>query len=293
MCLWNRFRGLLKRKKSGEQAIIDRDDSVTIRITKDCFICKIVTASAQHIGTRQYQQDALYVSKAISFVYGTGGTAIGVLCDGMGGLTDGGETSRQVVDIFSKALLSLKNSDDIPGFFEQQIKQTDQVIYRGATQGLSGSTGTTLVAAIIIGNKLYWCSVGDSRIYILRKGEIACATRDHNYLLQLKEMVKHGEITYEAAYAHPKKEALISYIGCGKVEIIDTNSSPFFLEHGDVVLLCSDGLNKSLEDNEIKKIVYANIGNLVEAARLLPLMAYDKNNFSKDNTSVVLMQYLE
>lgn len=293
MCLRNRIWGLLKRKKSGEQATIDRDDSVTKRITKDCFICKIVTASAQHIGTRQYQQDALYVSEPISFVHGTGGTAIGVLCDGMGGLADGEETSREVVDIFSKAMLSLQKFDGIPGFLEQQAIKADHIICQGSAKGLSGSTGTTLVAAIITDNKLHWCSVGDSRIYILRKGEIACATRDHNYLLQLKEMVKRGEITNEAAHAHPKKDALISYIGCGKVEIIDTNSSPFFLEHGDVVLLCSDGLTKSLDDNEIKTIVYANIGNLVEAARLLPLKAYDKNNYSKDNTSVVLMQYLE
>lgn len=293
MCLWKRRKGLLNRKQSGEQATIDRDDSLTIKITKECFISKIVTASAQHIGTRQYQQDALYVSEPITFVSGSGGTAIGILCDGMGGLTDGGETSRQVVDIFSRALLSLQEFDDIPGFLKQQAIKADHFIYQGSAKGLSGSTGTTLVAAIIIDNQLHWCSVGDSRIYILRKGEIRCATRDHNYLLQLKEMVKRGEITNEAAHAHPKKEALISFIGCGKVEIIDTNSSPFVLEHGDVVLLCSDGLTKSLDNNEIKTIVYANIDNLVEAARLLPLKAYDKNNLSKDNTSVVLMQYLE
>lgn len=293
MCLCSCIKGLLKRNKTRRQVIIERDDSVTVRIPKSDPLIKIITAYTQHIGTREYQQDSLYVSDSTTYVKGTGAVSFGVLCDGMGGLADGGATSSTVVDIFSKALPSVNITDNIPSFLEQQVLYADQYIYQQSLIKGIPDSGTTLVAVVIIDNNLYWCSVGDSRLYIFRKGEIICVTRDHNYLLNLKEMVKRGEITREAASTHPKKEALISYIGSGDVEIIDVIPSPFLLEHGDVVLLCSDGLTKSLNDVEIKDIIFNNIDSISEAARLLSLVAYDKNNLSKDNISVALIQYLE
>jgi protein phosphatase len=250
----------------------------------------ILTASGSHIGTREQQQDAMYVSDTVCFKRGETPKVLGVLCDGMGGLEDGGDASKFVVDALSDSMDAIRECANIPAFLEDAIHRLDAEIAR---QYGRGNSGTTLTAAIVEGNMLYWASVGDSRMYILRKGEIVRVTRDHNYMLRLLEDVNRGLITDEEANANPKKEALISYIGAGNVELIDSNKEPFMLTGGDIILMCSDGLTKSLSDEDISRIISDNYGDMRETARLLPLYAFDAGNGSKDNTSVILIQYLE
>lgn len=72
-------------------------------------------------------------------------------------------------------------------------------------------SGTTLVAVIAENNRLYWASVGDSRIYILRGRDMIQVTRDHNYMLRLQQMVDNGQMTLQEAQAKKQKEALISF----------------------------------------------------------------------------------
>lgn len=291
MNLWKRIK---KRRKIKDHRVhsdtVARNDLVTVKIPPR-IIHTIITASAQHLGTRDYQQDSLFVSESISLAKGAKVPTVGVLCDGMGGLVDGAKTSRRVVNTIAKALQELKGHAEVASYLKQQVIELDKMIAKETDA--NASTGTTLVAAYIVENQLYWCSVGDSRIYLLHNKEITCITRDHNYHLLLKEMVKRGEISNGEANSHPKRDALISFIGSGNTEIIDVNPNPIYLSHGDVVLLCSDGLTKSLTDQEIMETVYANIGDVARAAESLPLMAYDKNNLGKDNTSVILIQYLE
>ncbi|MDR2355005.1 MAG: protein phosphatase 2C domain-containing protein [Clostridiales Family XIII bacterium] len=269
----------------------EHDDMLFEHITKKAKSYSVIlTASEMHIGTRKQQQDAVYVSDAICFEYGENPRVLGVLCDGMGGMKMGGDVSRLVVESLAGNLPAIRECENINAFFEDAIRHLDAEI---VSRYGRGNSGTTLTAAVVEGNRLYWVSVGDSRIYILRRGEIVQVTQDHNYLLKLKDDVNKGLITDDEANANPKKEALISYIGAGNVELIDSNKDPFVLESGDIVLMCSDGLTKSLGDEDIAGIVSEHYGDLKEMARLLPLFAFDAGNGSKDNTSVILIQYLE
>ena len=103
--------------------------------------------------------------------------------------------------------------------------------------------GTTVVAVVIENNKMYFLSVGDSKIYILRDNEILAVNREHNYRLSLDEKLKKGQITKEQYIAEEDQaEALISYLGMGNVSLMDINNEPFILQENDIVLLCSDGL---------------------------------------------------
>ncbi|MDR1571432.1 MAG: protein phosphatase 2C domain-containing protein [Clostridiales Family XIII bacterium] len=255
----------------------------------DSFVV-VLTASGTHIGTREYQQDALYVSDTVCFRRGEDPRVLGVLCDGMGGMENGGDASRLVVEALASSLPEIRGCEDIHAFFHDAIRVLDAEI--SARYG-SGSSGTTLTAAVVEGNRLYWASVGDSRVYILRGKEMVQVTRDHNYMLKLQDEVSRGLITGAEAEADPKKEALISYIGAGSVDLIDSNREPFTLISGDIVLMCSDGLTKSLSDEEIADIICEHYGDVRETARLLPLYAFDRGDGSKDNTSVILIQYLE
>jgi protein phosphatase len=247
----------------------------------------LTTASGIHQGTREYQQDTLYVDETISFSDKDNAILLGVVCDGMGGMEGGETASRTALEVFKDEFRKNQNSGDTRKFIKDAIRAAN-----GKVNAITkGNGGTTLVSVVIDHNKLYWGSVGDSRIYILRKGEIAQFTRDHNYLLTLMEQVGRKEISEEEARAHPKKDALISFIGMDSLELIDICPSPFTLQAGDMALLCSDGLCKTLSDAEIADIVFGCDGDVCEAARLLPIRAFDRHVGSQDNISVVLIQY--
>ena len=251
---------------------------------------RFYTAAETHQGTRDYQQDALYVSGPVIVREGEPAKVYGILCDGMGGMIGGGEASNFVVGEMRKALESMSGGQNIAAFFVEKIRGLDATL---SERYGDGGTGTTMVAVAAIENKLYWSSVGDSRVYLIRADEIVQVTRDHNYYMQLLEDVGKGKLTLQEAENDPKREALISFIGSGNADIIDANTEPFQLIHGDVILLCSDGLTKSLTDEEIRRYISGNTEDIGEAARVLINTAIDIDMNAKDNTSVILIKYNE
>jgi protein phosphatase len=260
-----------------------------------CY-AQIITAQNSHIGTRRYQQDALYVSESQYLVSGdndgndnSGGRAYAVLCDGMGGTEYGAEASALVVETMANALDALNSDDDITDRLFSLAQELDIRVFEclGAEQA-----GTTMVAVYLDGNQMYWISVGDSRIYLLHQETITRLTRDHNLLMALEHEVELGRLAEEELEAFPRKDALISFLGQGGLALIDRNTEPLGLQSGDIVLLCSDGLTKSLSDEQIGSLVFETYGDLSETARRLPLEAFDTGG-EKDNTSIVLLHYLE
>ncbi|MCL2136728.1 MAG: protein phosphatase 2C domain-containing protein [Coriobacteriia bacterium] len=276
---------------SDEKIVLDiTEDEVTQRFEKQESFHKVITASSIHIGTRKVQQDACYVTSTTSFWGGEYQVnTIGIVCDGIGGLENGAEASQLVVDTLLGDIASAGQVDNPPDFFKKEIKKLDQLV---VSRFGSNQAGTTLALAVLSGDHLYWCSVGDSRIYIISEDMILQITKDHNYQYMLDEQVRNGLITPEEAINDPQKESLVSFIGMGGVDIFDISNNPFKIKNGDTVLICSDGLSKSLEDSQIKEIIKENFGFVEEAARLLPIVAFDTGG-TKDNTSVVLIQYLE
>ena len=263
-----------------------RNDEVTVQIERT-RACLVGTAMATHIGTRDYQQDAAYVCEPLY----DAGTAFGILCDGMGGMAEGERVSSDVVAFMANRIAALEEKQDIPAFLQKAAADANAMVLQNNTD-TGKDSGTTVIAAIIRQGELYWLSVGDSRIYILRDGEIARVTRDHNFALELQEMVEAGRITQQQADTDPRKDALVSYIGAPVLEIIDVNRGFFQLKYGDIVLLCSDGLTKVLCDDQILEAVARHGSDIAQAARALPLTAFDQSPGGMDNTSVILMQYL-
>jgi protein phosphatase len=245
----------------------------------------LAAASGIHQGTREYQQDSLYVDAPLIFSDKDDAQLLGIVCDGMGGMESGGAASQLAVEVFKNEFK--QGITDIPRFLEDTIRLAG----REVNEFTKGAGGTTLAAVIADHNKLYWGAVGDSRIYILRKGEIAQLTRDHNYFLTLSEQVKKKEITEKEAKSNPKKDALISFIGMDNLKLIDISPAPLTLQTGDIILLCSDGLTKTLTNEEISEIIFENYGNVEETARLLPVETFDRSPGGQDNIAVVLIQY--
>ncbi|MFI3212873.1 MAG: protein phosphatase 2C domain-containing protein [Eubacteriales bacterium] len=283
-------------KKNKKQIMVVTDDKPTVLITENedkqnekspmKTPLYIDTALANHVGTRKYQQDSAYVLEPLN----RQGDCFGVLCDGMGGMEDGELVSADVVAFLANALSNIPENMNIPKYYQElALEANEMILQKYVKQGKEA--GTTLVSVLIQQNFLYWVSVGDSRIYIIRNQEIARMTTDHNYMLELQELVNAGSITQEEANHHPQKEALISYIGAPVIERIDMAKEPFLLQKEDIILLCSDGLTKSLRDQQILEQILLS-DELADKARKLTVEALDASRGGQDNTTVILIRYL-
>lgn len=239
------------------------------------------------LGTREYQQDSLYAQRLND-------GALGIVCDGMGGLSGGELASKTAL----KTMLSLFSAQKdmtttIPDFLYRAAVEMDKAVVRLTDkQGNLLNAGTTAVAAIIQDGRLYWMSVGDSKLYLIRDNCLMTINREHNYRLQLDAQLEKGEIT-KAHYNNEiaRGEALISYIGMGNVQLIDVNQQAIQLKNGDKVLLCSDGLYKCISEQMILETM-KQCGNRIEyGVSMLMDLVKKSTKRHKDNTSVVLMAY--
>lgn len=255
---------------------------------------EIIALSYTATGNRKYQQDAVYVSGSRKIAGNRKTRVFAAVCDGMGGMADGGRASSTAIHMFREGFEKIEKEPNIqiPTFFRQGIRSVDAVISQFPKEAGKGS-GTTLVAVIAENNRLYWASVGDSRIYILRGRDMIQVTRDHNYMLRLHQMVDNGQMTLQEAQAKKQKEALISFLGIGNVTLMDINEQPFEMQFGDIVLLCSDGITKTLPDDQIRDIIKNDAVSMKEKAKILVEAAVRGNTHSQDNTSVAILQYVE
>ena len=237
------------------------------------------------IGGRAAQQD-------FAFARVEHAQAFAVLCDGMGGTSGGEEASRIAVStmrLLYADYLDRAEDESIPSFLYRAMACADKDV----AEELGGKSGTTMVAVSLCENRLHWLSVGDSRLYICRAGELVQATRDHNYFLQLDEMLDNSEISREIYEAETcRGEALISYIGMGGITLFDLTKTELLAQPGDLLLLATDGLFKVLGPELIKEILAADAVLPAKADSLMEGVNAHAERDMQDNTTFILMQVL-
>lgn len=279
-----------KIRAESQPAESNEDPLYTVRIASSEPGIDVGLYSA--VGDRAGQQDAARVSD--DYYYARTNTAFAVLCDGMGGLSGGERASQLSVTALYETFQRLHElpAQEIQQFYKTMIRRLDAMVHglKDESGNLLGA-GTTLTSIFLQGEQLYWSAVGDSRIYLLHGDTIQCLTEDHNYYKLLKERVKRGLISREEADREPKKEALISYIGIGGVEYINLCENPITLQKGDCVLLCSDGLYRTLSEAEILHILHTATEPMSVAAQRLVDAAIAKHKRHQDNTTVVVLKF--
>ncbi|WP_419875702.1 PP2C family protein-serine/threonine phosphatase [Candidatus Pristimantibacillus sp. PTI5] len=207
----------------------------------------VMAGSAQHIGEREEQQDAYCFSSYEDTEAIKRRGMLAVLADGMGGYEMGKEAgqlaSLTMLDEYTKK----KTEESVPRALAEALQLANKAVYELALEHeLEWCVGTTLAAAVIHEDKLYWISAGDSRIYWYRGGRLLALTKDHIYANRLQEKVIAGELTQEEADTHPERHLLTSYLGIPRVTEVNANQIPIRLLAGDWVILCSDGLYDDL-----------------------------------------------
>ena len=234
------------------------------------------------IGTREEQQDSYHSSVADN-------AAFAVVCDGMGGTNGGAAASHITMEKLRELYESKAVVESSPAFFLRTIDVLDESVVNLQKEALEmRGAGTTLVAVSIEKDNLYWLSIGDSRLYILRGNEIVQVTRDHNFALSLEQLTESERQEALNKQGKHRTDALISFIGVGGVKIYDINESAFQLQDGDKILLTTDGLTKVMADTEILAILKNSPLN--ESLELLFDAATKKRIESRDNTTCILIQ---
>ena len=214
-----------------------------------CPIPGISIGKIHDIGRRDYQQDSFGQTAVLR---NTG--ILAVLADGMGGLSGGERVSQKIVMealTFGSTLQANQVPTALPGMVAGINHAVNQML---GPKGLYTS-GSTVVSALITGNALRWISVGDSRVYLYRDGQISQLSRDHDLLQDWMPDILEGKRSMAEALRDPNGRKLTSFIGMGELRHVDYNRTPIPLLPGDRVLLMSDGVYGTVSDAEMAAIL--------------------------------------
>lgn len=213
---------------------------------------RYLSGDAQHIGSRNYQQDCYGFSDRGDVEFIGHGGFLAVLCDGMGGMEHGDLASQAAVRALLDAYALKTPEESIPQALERAVREANRrVLAFAESVGRQEGVGTTLVAAVLHANSLYFISVGDSALFHLGGGQLQLVNRHHVYGNLLDQAVARGVMSRDEAENHPERESLTSFIGIQVLREIDRNTEPWPLREGETVLLASDGMFKTLERSEI------------------------------------------
>jgi serine/threonine protein phosphatase PrpC len=248
----------------------------------------IEMATATHAGmVRAHNEDSIGTDASIG---------LAVLADGMGGYNAG-----EVASGIAVALISKETRDtvaQIPPFERDRTsgelmavqilrnvcaRANTSIFQAASSQPQYAGMGTTLVVALLADNQITIAHVGDSRLYRLRDAQLSQLTRDHSLL---QEQIDSGMITKEMARRSQNKNLVTRAVGIEPEVEADINT--FEAKEGDMYLLCSDGLNDMVEDEDILLTLGSLQTNMPLAANQLVQMAND--NGGRDNISVILIR---
>lgn len=238
-------------------------------------------------GARPYQEDAVAVWSPDT---GSATNALlAVLADGMGGHAGGALASRTVCDAFV-ARYSCVGEDTVRARLVVALEAANDAIAGkvDAEPDLDGM-GSTVIGAFFGSDGLEWISVGDSPMYLLRRGELAMLNEDHSLAPALDQLAASGKITVEEARNNPRRHMLRSAVTGEDIDLIDVSQRPLVLQAGDWVVLASDGIH-TLEGDEIARVVagYASEGPAAVAHALIRNVEAARDAY-QDNTTVLVV----
>lgn len=212
--------------------------------------------------------------------------ALGIVCDGMGGAKAGNVASQLAVETFletAKAQPPEQWRNEPEALLHFAAEQANGAVhFRANVDADCRGMGTTMVAALVVGDRAYILNIGDSRCYLVQPEGISRITRDHSLV---EDLVARGQITPEQARQHPQKNLITRALGAESRLRADLFRQP--MEHGDALLLCSDGLSNMVSDQELLYEVLHG-GPAEDCCRRLLDIALSRG--APDNVTAVLLQ---
>jgi protein phosphatase len=208
---------------------------------------------------------------------------LAVVADGMGGYEGGQEASRIAVETVRENYDHAVDQDPQQALVAALIAAHAGIQRYAVEHPQLQGMGTTCTALAIVGSHLYFAHVGDSRLYLVRGTTISRLTRDHSYVGRL---VESGIVRPEDAESHPQRHILTAALGSGREVDPDFPESPYTLEDGDSLLLCTDGLWSLVSEQEIANVIRSN--SPADSCRGLVQKALDRGG--PDNATVIVLR---
>jgi serine/threonine protein phosphatase PrpC len=216
------------------------------------------------------------------------GSGVYAVADGMGGHAAGEIASHLAIDTLREVLhrddraIERRSVDEVTEWLRGAVVEAnrricDSIRLHEERRGM----GTTVVALVHAGDEAVVGHVGDSRMYLLREDELVRMTSDHSWV---NEQVKLGLMNDDTAQRHPMRNIVTRALGSRPDVLVDVASLQ--VRAGDVLLLCSDGLNTMLSDEQIRAIVAGHRDDPEAACRALVEEA--NRHGGEDNVTVVV-----
>jgi serine/threonine-protein phosphatase Stp1 len=230
------------------------------------------SADLTHVGTvRQINEDACLAMPDLG---------LWAVADGMGGHEAGEVASRMIIDSLRQV--------SIPASWEDFLDMTQACLQEANRQIREKSAhfynhrviGSTVVILLVYDDQGACLWLGDSRLYRWREGQLKLISRDHSHV---QDLVDRGLIKPEEAHNHPLSNVITRAVGSSMH--LDIDRRPFRLQAGDIFLLCSDGLNKVVSDDEIAKVLAQ--GNNQTAVENLIQLALKRG--ANDNVTAIVV----
>ena len=165
-------------------------------------------------------------------------------------------------------------------------QSSEAIVAYGHEHAEARGLGSTVTAAMIVGDQAFVANVGDSRTYLFRDNKLQRLTHDHSLV---ERLVEAGQIERDEVYDHPHRNLIYRSLGANKAEV-EVDLFTERLKPGDVLLLCSDGLWEMVRDPQIESIL-SEVTDPAEATEILIERANE--NGGEDNITAVLVRCVE
>ena len=211
-----------------------------------------------------------------------------LLADGMGGHIQG----EMAATIAMQTIGTMFQQNATPTvrrperFLEDCFFAAHREIHRyTALHKLPETPRTTIVACLIQHNEAIWAHCGDSRLYLIRRGQILARTQDHS---RIATLIAQGKLDPAQRDTHPERHKLFNCLGATNAPIVETSRTMSLLP-GDVLLLCSDGLWSVLPENVLVKKFVDN--TIVRAVPELLNRAVSSAGINSDNATALALMW--
>ena len=223
-------------------------------------------------------------------------SVLAIVSDGIGGHSAGEVAAEMAVETISLRVAQSDARSPVDILDNAIQAASDEIAAKAKDSTQRLGMGTTCACAWVIGNRLFTASVGDSRIYLLRSGNLLQLTIDHTWV---QEAMDKGILDPQEARSHPNQHVIRRYLGSPKTPRVDNrlrlasdetdtqsvSNQGLHLHPGDMILLCTDGLTDVVEPQEMAPLVR---GVAIQAgAQALVNLANARGG--KDNVTVVIL----
>ena len=242
-------------------------------------------ANLQGIGSRSEQQDAFAFVNLLDVRRIQEHGLLAIAADGMGGMQGGAFAAQTAIACIRAAFQDMDMSENIPEQLMQGFHTADDRIF----QELHGLGGSTAVACIFYHEKLWFASVGDSCLFLKRGTDLLRINREQNILHeQYWDALQSSQLFIDTDPDDREAQAVSQFLGMGGLSEIDAFYRPLSLQNGDILLLCSDGVEGVLSEEDILFALARSTPQ--EMCSDLEQMILQKNKRYQDNYTALIVQ---